>query len=122
MTLGEALEGCQRMGHPQEIGLGIDGVVMLRHLFDDEMTNTTTVEIAHVAMTIVALCLQGKEKRLLRETETTAVCQQPTDIAVAMAITTGSYQGCYLLDTVFHDQMISSNCKVRIFFLQCRHF
>ena len=90
------------MGHTQEIGLRIDGVEMLRYLFDNEVTNTSTIEVAHIAMTIVALCFQGKEKRFLRETKTTAVCKQPTDITLTMTIATGTYQGCYFFYTVFH--------------------
>ena len=94
MALCQSLEGCKGMGHTQEVGLRIDGVVMLWHLFHHEMTDTAAVEVTHITVTVVALGLQREEKGLLRETETTAVCEQPTDIALAMTITTGSYQGC----------------------------
>ena len=97
MALGQSLEGGKGMGHTQEVGLRIDGVVMLWHLFHHKMTDTTTIEVVDVAMTVVALGLQREEKGLLRETETAAVCEQPTDIALAMTITTGTYQGCNFL-------------------------
>ena len=66
MTFSQPLQGGQRRGHFQVVGIRLR---VLRHLLHHERTDTSAVEVVDVSVAVVALGMQGKEQRFLGETQ-----------------------------------------------------
>ena len=64
MALGQSLQGGQRRRHFQVVGIRLRAV---GHLFDHERTDTATIEVVYVAVSVVAFSMQGEKQRLFRE-------------------------------------------------------
>ena len=66
MTLCQTLQSGQSRRHLQVIGIRLQ---MLRHLLYHKRAHASAVEVVNIAVAVVPLRMQGKEQRLLRETQ-----------------------------------------------------
>ena len=53
MAFGQSLKGASGIGNDQEIGIGIRGDVVGKHLYD-EIAYTSAIEFANVFVSVVA--------------------------------------------------------------------
>ena len=68
MALGKPLQRLQRVGDFQEVGMGIKGGIVRGDVLDHKVVDSTAIQVGDVSRTVIALSLQGKEKRFLWET------------------------------------------------------
>ena len=111
MTLCQSLQGSQRRGHNQEIGIGHMFCTCLTELQDTfglhhKVADTSAIEVFNILMTVVTGRLQGKEQGLLRETKGAAVGEQPTDLGIGYTNTTRPNECCDLFDGIFHFSLL----------------
>ena len=59
MTLCQSLQGCQRRRDNQEVGINV--LPVSRHIINNKIANTSTIEFTDIVMTIVARRFQGKK-------------------------------------------------------------
>ena len=71
----QGLQGLQRIGDEQEVGLG-HRLFVVGTMADDKIPDTLAVKVANVTMTVVAVGNQGKEEGLFGESERAAVGEQ----------------------------------------------
>ena len=107
MTLSQPLQGGQRRGHHQEVGIlhprEFIAAVGLQALgLDHVVAHASPIEVDDVAMAVVAGGREGEEQRLLRETKRAAVSEQPAYLCIGLADTTGTNEGCNLFNRVIH--------------------
>ena len=108
MALGQSLQGGQRRGHHEEVGIGhrLDtGRDVLEDSLgiDDEVTHTPAIQIGNIAVTVVPGRRQGEEQGLLRKTKGAAVCEQPSYLGIGATDTSRPDECCDLFNRItFH--------------------
>ena len=106
MSLGQSLQGLQRIGHHEERSLGI---VARRYRRHDKGANATTVQLGDIVTSVATRGLQSKEKGRFGKTETATVCEQPVHLLLSVPHTMGAHKGCYGFQCICHsDQLLHS--------------
>lgn len=114
MTLCESLQRLQGRGNDEEIGVG---ELRGKHVvFHHEVSDSPPIQVINILMSVVPLGAKGKKQSLFRETQGTAVCQQPSNLGIGMSDATGSNERCNLFYCVNH------SAKVGYFFFNSSTF
>ena len=98
MALGQPLESLQRTDYFQEVGTGIEPLIILGHIDDDEIGDAPAIELRNVVMAVVALRAEREEERLFGKAEGTTVGEKKTNLCRGAAETVGADERCYLLN------------------------
>ena len=78
-TRGDALQGLDRVGNNEEIGVDAVGE-LTRHPVDDEIAHAVRIEVGDEAVAVITLGGNGEKERVFGRFERTRVGEQMRDV------------------------------------------